>query len=209
MFGLRHSGWAGQSITSAVTWIHRGLGISYDGSPFNSLNYSDDLAGAEPPERAEASFKAMGDLLVRLGLEESTDKASSPETEMEYLGVCFNSVTFRKSIPPAKMAQMKDTLFTWLSKTSCTKRALQSHTGQLLWVARCVSHSRCFLSRLLSGLKTLSEQYHKITITDDMRLDILWWYTYIREFNGVSFISNPAIITKTYAGDACKAGGGG
>ena len=28
-------------------------------------------------------------------------------------------------------------------------------------------------------------------------------YIYIHEFNGVSFISDPAIITKTYAGDAC------
>ena len=63
------------------------------------------------------------------------------------------------------------------------------------------------LSRLLSGLKTLSEQYHKITITDDMRLDILWWYTYIREFNGVSFISDPAIITKTHAGVPARLAG--
>ena len=89
MFGLRHSGWAGQSITNAVTWIHRGLGVQYDGSPFRSLNYSDDLAGAEPPERAEAAFEAMGDLLTKLGLDEATAKASPPQTEMEYLGSSF------------------------------------------------------------------------------------------------------------------------
>ena len=208
MFGLRHSGWAGQSITSAVTWIHRGLGIAFDGAPYNSLNYSDDLAGAEPLERADASFQAMGDLLVRLGLEESFDKASSPETEMEYLGVCFNSVTFRKSIPPAKMAQMKDTLFTWLKKTSCTKRQLQSLCGQLLWVARCVLHSRCFISRLLAGLRTMAEQHHKMILTPEMILDVLWWYTYIKEFNGVSFLINPLDVSLSYAGDACKKGGG-
>ena len=104
--------------------------------------------------------------------------------------------------------QLKDTLFTWLKKTSCTKRALQSLTGQLLWVARCVQHSRCFLSRLLAGLRMLSEQHHKMTLTQDMRMDILWWYTYIKEFNGVAFIINPLNTTLTYAGDACKRGAG-
>ena len=211
MFGLRHSGWAGQAITSAVTWRHRRLGLEYDGEEFNSLNYSDDLAGCEPGlgERAMVSYLKMAELLNELGLEESTDKAAAPAVEMEYLGVTFNSVTFKKSVPPAKLAELKDVLFTWLNKSTCTKRCLQSLTGKLLWVARCVRHSRCFLSRLLSSLRTLAEQHQKLTITSEMKLDILWWYTYIREFNGVSFIINPTLISGTYAGDACKAGGGG
>ena len=209
MFGFRHAGWAGQSVTTAVTWIHRRSGLEYDGSPFRSLNYSDDLAGAEPPDRAEAAFKAMGDILADLGLDEASAKASAPQTQMEYLGVHFNSNTFKKSIPPAKMAQLKDTLFTWLRKKNCTKKALQSLTGQLLWVARCVQHSRCFLSRLLAGLRTLAEQHHKMTLSTEMKLDILWWYTYINEFNGVSFMINPLDITLSYAGDACKRGVGG
>ena len=209
MFGLRHSGWAGQAITSAVIWIHKGLGLLHDGFLFRSLNYSDDLAGAEPAARAEAAFKAVGDLLVSLGLEEAADKASPPGTEMEYLGVTFNSITFKKSIPPAKMAQLKDTLFSWMTKKSCTKRALQSLVGQLLWVARCVEHSRCFICRLLAGLRSLEELHHKLSITSEMHSDILWWYSYIREFNGVSFMIDPLNITSSYAGDACKKGAGG
>ena len=150
----------------------------------------------------------MGDLLVSLGLEEAASKASGPKTKMEYLGVEFNSVTLTKSIPPAKMAQLKDTLFTWLSKKTCTKRQLQSLCGQLLWVARCVQHSRCFISRLLAGLRTMAEQHHKMVLTSEMLLDVVWWYTYIKDFNGVSFIINPLKVTLSYAGDACKAGGG-
>ena len=209
MFGLRHSGWAGQQVTTAITYIHRSLGLSYDGFLFRSLNYSDDLAGAEPEERADASFQAMGQLLQNLGLDEAQDKASAPSTRMEYLGVTFDSTSFKKFIPPAKMAQLKDTLFTWLSKTSCTKRALQSLTGQLLWVARCVEHSRCFLSRLLAGLKGLQQQHHKMALSKEMRMDILWWYTYIKQFNGVSFMIDPLTTVLTYAGDACKKGAGG
>ena len=151
----------------------------------------DDLAGVEPANRAEAAFKAIGDLLVNVGLEEAADKAASPKTRMEYLGVEFDSLTFTKSIPPAKMAQLKDTLFTWLKKQNCTKRQLQSLCGQLLWVARCVQHSRCFIGRLLAGLKTLAEQHHKMVLTEDMKLDIIWWHTYISDFNGVSFMVDP------------------
>ena len=104
------------------------------------------------------------------------------------------------------MAHQKDTLFSWLLKKTCGKRDLQSLTGQLLWVARCVEYSRCFLCRFLAGLKPLAEQQHKLTIT---LLDILWWYTYIKKFNGVSFIINPSNITSSYAGDTCKKGAGG
>ena len=209
MFGLRHSGWAGQAITSAVTSIHRRSGMEYDGENFNSLNYSDDLAGCEAGDRADVSYQKIGELLAELGLEEAADKASAPSTEMEYLGVLFNSISMKKSIPPHKIAELKDLLFTWLTKKTCTKRCLQSLTGKLLWVARCVRYSRCFLSRLLSGLKTLVEQHHKLNITPEMKLDILWWYNYIRRFNGVGFIINPSVVTSSYAGDACDNGGGG
>ena len=209
MFGQRHAGWAGQAITSSVTWIHRRSGLDYDGEEFNSLNYSDDLAGCEDGERAMVSYQKMGCLLEELGLEEAASKASPPSTEMEYLGVLFNSVELKKSVPPHKLAELRDLLFTWQKKKTCTKRCLQSLTGKLLWVARCVRHSRCFISRLLSGLKTLAEQHHKLTISEDMRLDILWWYTYIREFNGVGFIINPSSVSHSYAGDACLLGGGG
>ena len=209
MFGLRHAGRAGQSVTSAVTYIHRKSGLLHDDQPFRSLNYSDDLAGVEPSYWADAAYEAMGSLLLELGLEEASDKAASPNTEMEYLGVTFNSITLKKSIPPAKLAQLKDTLFTWLNKVTCSKRALQSLTGQLLWVAKCVQHSRVFLSRLLAGLRVMTEQHHKMTLTPEMKLDILWWYTYIRQFNGVSFIIDPLNTTHSYAGDACKKGGGG
>ena len=158
-----------------MTWRHRRLGLEYDGEEFNSLNYSDDLAGCESGlgERAMVSYLKMAELLSELGLEESTDKAAAPAVEMEYLGVTFNLVTFKKSVPPAKLAELKDVLFTWLNKSTCTKRCLQSLTGKLLWVARCVHHSRCFLIRLLSSLRTLVEQHHKLTITPEMKFLIL------------------------------------
>ena len=211
MFGLRHAGLAGQSITSAVTWIHRKDGEATDGYEYNTLNYSDDLAGVEKGTRAETSYAKMGLLLDLLGLEEAADKADPPNTSITYLGVTFDSVSFRKMIPPEKLAELLDLLMTWSTKVTCTKRGLQSLCGKLLWVGKCVKHSRVFLSRLLAALKTMSNAlpYHKLTLTDEIKLDIKWWLTYIRSFNGVDFIIDPSIINFSYKGDACLEGGGG
>ena len=76
MFGLRHSGYQGQKVSDAVSWIHRNLGLEYfppekqareptsDSSwvhsalrvnldpdrplSFNNVNYSDDFGGFYP-----------------------------------------------------------------------------------------------------------------------------------------------------------------
>ena len=211
MFGLRHSGLAGQSVTSAVTWMHRQEGAKHDGNEFNTLNYSDDLAGVEDGSRADLSFQKMGQLLEDLGLKEADDKATSPDTEITYLGVTFNSISMKKTVPAEKIAELLDLLQTWSSKITCTKRGLQSLCGKLLWVARCVRFSRVFISRLLAALKSMANSlpHHKIPLSKQMQMDIKWWLTYIRTFNGVTFIINPSLIKFSYKGDACLDGGGG
>ena len=48
-----------------------------------------------------------------------------------------------------------------------------------------------------------------MTLSQEMKMDILWWYTYNKQFNGVSFMIDPLTTVLTYAGDACKQGAGG
>ena len=110
MFGLRHSGYQGQRITDALAWIHRQSGLDTDDEvPFNCINYCDDLGGAEGSiERANLSFNRLGTLLGDLGLAESIDKARPPSTDMVYLGVHFNTTTMVMSVPPDKLAEVKE-----------------------------------------------------------------------------------------------------
>ena len=153
----------------------------------------------------------MGQLLSDLGLKEAADKASSPATVITYLGVTFDSIAMRKTVPPEKVAELLDLLHTWVTKTTCTKRGLQSLCGKLIWVARCVKFSRVFVSRLLATLRAHSSSlpHHKIALSQEMQKDVNWWLEYIRTFNGVNFIINPATTAFTYKGDACLDGGGG
>ena len=57
MFGLKHSDYQAQRLTDAVTWIHARLGLEFYGEKkFHSINYSDDIGGAETTlERATES----------------------------------------------------------------------------------------------------------------------------------------------------------
>ena len=211
MFGLRHSGLAGQQVTSAINWRHRQDGKLLFGEEYNTLNYSDDLAGVENEAKACIAFTRMGELLQILGLKEAIDKASPPTTQLTYLGVTFDSVSMKKTVPAERVAELQDLLISWSNKRHCTKRSLQSLCGKLLWVAKCVRHSRVFLTRLLAALKVHAEQapYFRISLSDEMLRDIQWWCTYLRVFNGVNFIIDPSHVKFSYKGDACPSGGGG
>ena len=224
MFGLRHSGLQGQKVTSAVTWIHRNLGLETDSETrFNSLNYSDDIGGCESSQqRAEQSFTALGDLLLDLGLRESASKAHPPSQSMPYLGIMFDTLKMRMSIPPAKVAEVQAEVSLWMKKNSATKRTLQQLLGKLFWVSQVVRFSRCFMGRLLTQLQAMHSlpPNKKKALSQGCKQDISWWNRYLRRFNGVELLykADPLLgltleqLLDTGAqvncGDAQPAGGG-
>ena len=223
MFGLRNSGYQGQRVTSAVTWIHQRLGLETEiEEKFSSMNYSDDIGGAEiTQQRANNAFLALADLLVDLGLEESHDKAHPPSTRMPYLGVEFNTVAMTMSIPAEKLEEVRGEIKLWLKKTTATKRNLQKLLGKLFWVSRCVRHSRSFMGHLLGQLKltNLVSENKKVKLSEDCMEDILWWDRYLRRFNGVEiiYLTDPVMLSLDQllgssalvnCGDAQMMGGG-
>ena len=194
MFGLKHSGYQAQRLTDAVTWIHARLGLEHEGGKmFNSINYSDDIGGAETTlARATESSNALASLLVDLGLEESKSKEHKPSTKMPYLGVLFDTQKMTMSVPPEKMAEVREELTAWKRKTTASKKSLQKLLGKLFLISRCVRHSRPFMARLLNQLKTMHHQTDtkKTKLSSECHLDILWWDRFLRHFNGVQVIYN-------------------
>ena len=223
MFGLRNSGYQGQRVTNAVTWIHQRLGLSTDDEQkYSSINYSDDIGGVEATkERATVSFTALSDLLLELGLEESLDKAHPPSTRMPYLGVMFDTVAMTMSIPPEKLQEVRSDVRLWMKKTTATKKNLQRLLGKLFWVSRCVQHSRSFMGRLLGQLKLTNSvgENKKVKLSPDCIADIQWWDRYLGRFNGVEIIypTDPILLSLDQlldtsalvnCGDAQMMGGG-
>ena len=129
MFGLRHSGLAGQKITSAVNWRHRQIGLLQHGEEYNTLNYSDDLAGVEEEDKADAAFLEMGRLLSELGLKEAADKASPPATSITYLGVTFDSIAMEKTVPMEKVAELLDILHSCRTRLLVPREVCSPYAG--------------------------------------------------------------------------------
>lgn len=192
MFGLRHAGLQGQRVTSAVTWIHRRLGLDRDPPRmFYSLNYSDDIGGCEKSkERATESFDSLGSLLRDLGLVESTSKAHPPSTSMPYLGIQFDTVKMCMSIPPDKIAEVREEVSLWMKRSTASKKSLQQLLGKLFWVSRCVRFSRGFMGRLITQLQQMHPlpDQKRSKLSQGCRQDIEWWNRYLRRFNGVEML---------------------
>ena len=223
MFGLRHAGFNAQRVTDAVTWIHQRLGLGTSAEKlYNSINYSDDIGGCESGEdRATQSSEALANLLAELGLLESSDKYHPPSTSMPYLGVQFDSVKLRMSVPPEKLSEVSEEVGRWVKKTTLTKKTLQQLLGKLFWVSRCVRFSRPFMGRLLQQLRLIHPMpdNKKITMISECRMDLLWWNRFLRRFNGVElmYVDEPMDLSLTQlldtsalvnCGDAQVWGGG-
>ena len=73
--GLRSSAFCCQSVTELVAKIARQKAFV--------LVYLDDFGGAEPAEKAFASFEHLGTVLGHFGLEEAPEKAVAPTSKMD------------------------------------------------------------------------------------------------------------------------------
>jgi hypothetical protein len=189
MFGLRNSGYAGQRTTSAVVYIFKKTCKDKAGNPFDALNYSDDFGGVGRSVDAWVAYYALGALLERIGLEESLDKASPPSTSMAYLGVQFDSEKMEKTVTPERILELKEALERFILKEVATKSELQSIAHKLLWVSTCVVNSRIFVSRIISDIKKLEKNHHKIKFSPEVKMDLSWWKHFISKFSGVSLIT--------------------
>ena len=211
MFGFRNSGQAGQRTTTGVVYIFKKNSRDLFQKEFNCLNYSDDLAGAEIGDLAWTAFNYMSQLLISLGLAESLDKAFSPSTCMEYLGVEFDSVAMEKRVTMARVQELDSALDEWLVKIHATKRELQSILHKLLWIVSCVKNSRLFVSRIIAELRRLDKNHHRVKLSNEIRKDFRWFKCFLQTFNGVELIEDgdwSNVDDMEACGDACPASGG-
>ena len=208
VWGCRHAGYAGQWLTSAVSFIHANLGYERTLQLFNVLNYADDFAGAEAEKsRAQLSFDLLGQLLLDIGLSESKSKACPPTTSMTYLGVRFDTIDMAMHVDPEKITELRGELVKWARKTVAKKQELQSILGKLLWVSRTVRFSRVFVSRIICEVRKLPSQAAKTTLSLEIRKDFMWWDKYLEVFSGVELIP-PITVCQSVLGDAYPQGGG-
>ena len=114
------------------------------------------------------------------------------------------------SITKGRLESILALLHLWRKKSTCTKRELQAFIGKLCFVMKCVLQSRVFLNRLLTTLRAFGAT-NFVVINAEFQKDIMWWLTFMTEFNGVSVF--PAAVwlepDLVFATDSCLTGCGG
>ena len=184
--GLRSASYCCQSVTEMVAKI-----VS---KKAHTLVYLDDFGGAEKADKAHASFDHLGWVLKYCGLEEAPEKAVSPCTQMDWLGVSFDTVEWTMAIKPSKLQE----LLVWLPKLLRQKRVkkslLQKVLGSLVWASAVVRAGVIFFNRLLGLLRKLKRPNHSIYFSSEAKKDVTWWIKTLETCKGKSLIP-PAVWT--------------
>ena len=95
----------------------------------------------------------------------------------------------------------------WTSETHCSKKQLQSLLGSLLYISKCVKHTRFFLNRILQTLRH-NNNSKIIKIDSEFAKDLSWFNRFLEHFNGISFFDKKPVDHQVHL-DACLTGVGG
>ena len=199
-FGTKHGSQIFQRLSDAVRHILRQHG-------YDVINYIGDFIGFSMPEVARKSYHCLYKILQNLGLTISQKKLVTPTTKVVCLGVLIDTEKSTISIPSEKLSEIQTTVQEWLSKTTCTKRQLQSILGQLLYIHKCVCPARLFLNRMLQLLRDNYAE-RTITLTDEFKRDLFWFSKILNNYNGISIFDHKNFRQKLEL-DACLTGMGG
>ena len=178
--GLRSASYCCQSVTEIIAKIAS--------KNAHVLVYLDDFGGAELAGRAHDSFNHLGRVLADCGLEEAPEKAVSPATEMDWLGIHFNTVEWTMALKPGKLQELLALLPKLLKLRRVNKLLLQKVLGSLVWASAVVRSGVVFFNRLLTLLRKLRRPNHSIYFSKEAKRDVIWWLKALEAFQGKASI---------------------
>ena len=141
--------------------------------------------------RGDHALRILLEMFEGLGLPVAWDKPEGPTPCLTFLGFELNSLRNEIRVPNEKMEEIKREVAGWIGKRSCRKRELESLVGHLCYASRVVKPGKTFMRRLFEALAGARHSHHHIRLGSAVRSDILWWRTFMTEWNGVSIIPQP------------------
>lgn len=208
-FGLASATAIFEWYSSAAEFIVRRLR-----SVRHLLHYVDDFFLLHPhKDGCERELKFVLEIFALLGLPVSAEKLEGPLTAIIFLGILFDSVAMTLSLAHDKLTQLKDMVAEWMSRTTASRRELQSLCGMLNFAAKVVRSGRTFLRRMIDEQKaipTSASSDDQFPLSPSFFKDLRWWATYLPAWNGKALVppdvkEEDKLIVYT---DACKDGYG-
>ena len=105
---------------------------------------------------------------------------------MTFLGIEVDTDSLQLRLPSDKLSRLKYELSRCCHRRSISKRELQSLTGLLQFASKVIRPGRPFIRRLYAMQDIGSHPDHFIHLNLPARADIMWWYLFAEDWNGIS-----------------------
>ncbi|CAC5375572.1 unnamed protein product [Mytilus coruscus] len=160
-FGFRSSSKIFDTLSVAICWIlQNNYGLRH------VLHLLDDfLLINNPYVDATRYMNTMLYVFNSLKIPLSAHKTVGPSTSLEYLGIILDSMHMIAKLPDEKLVRIKDILYSYLYRRSCTKHEMLSLLGHLNYACKVIIPGRSFVSYLLTLAHSVKELNHHVTIT--------------------------------------------
>ena len=205
-FGLRSAPIIFTAVADGLAWALSCRGIG------NFLHYLDDFLFCGPPatQVCAKALEVAVPVCQELGLPVAPHKVEGPATSLTFLGIEIDSVAKEIRLPSAKVRRLREILSVWKGRRNATKHQLQSLIGQLNHAASVVRPGRTFLRHLIEAMKAPKRSWQRVRLNEQCRSDILWWATFLADWNGISFFPNslrrgPSMVSDASGSWGCGA----
>lgn len=182
-FGLRSAPKIFTAVADAIQWILASQGVQ------QSLHYLDDyILVATNPGEASHQRQTIVSVFHGLGVPLEPTKLEGPSSCLTFLGIEVDTDSLQLRLPRAKLDRLVAELGDAIGRKCMSKRELQSLTGLLQHASKVVRPGRAFM-RNLHALQSVGRfPTHKVRLNAVARADIVWWFVFVREWNGVSIL---------------------
>ena len=183
-FGSRSSPFIFNSFAMLLCWA-----LIYVCGIAMLIHYLDDYLICSPSQAGcSADMVRFLDVCDAVGVPIASDKTEGPSQCLTFLGVEIDALNQVVRLPPDKLSRLLDDLRAWGSRTSCTRRELESLVGTLSFAAHVVRPGRLFVRRLIDLSTTVPTRDTPIQLSAEAMADIDWWARFVTTWNGVSII---------------------
>ena len=207
-FGLRSAPKLFSALVDGMMWILHSKGVD------SALHYLDDFLILGPPDcqSCQAALDSTLATCESLGFPVAPEKTEGPSTVLTFLGIELDTVRGQLRLPQNKLRDLQACLCNWMyqdghqaPRRSCE---LLSLLGLLHHAATVVRPGRAFVHSLINTSTTVTHLDHWVCLNASARADISWWYTFSREWNGISLLP-PSMPTVVITSDASGSWGYG
>ena len=191
-FGLRSAPKIFNAVADALNWH-----LNQSGIPL-IRHYLDDFIIVAPPHSplCQEYLEILNRECQDLGIPIAEHKRDGPTTCLTFLGIEIDTMAGQLRLPITKLHRLQSLLRSWGEKKSCYRKELESLIGLLNHACKVVRSGRSFLRRMIDLLHAVHHPPNSkipIRLNAGFRSDLAWWSVFVSSWNGVSFLSPPAL----------------